>query len=207
VKRPFRWLLRLIGCGAVLYGAIVFYVWWVSRLDERRAVDAIVVLGAAHYNGRPSEVLRARLDHAGALYDADLAPVVVVTGGMAEGDRVSEATVSQRYLVGRGLPDSAVVVLPVGHNSRESMASAAEWLQDRGLESILLVSDPFHMARLVAEARGRDLVAWVSPTRSSPISLRPREELQRIAAEALKVPVVWLANLLGSPSRERRGTA
>jgi uncharacterized SAM-binding protein YcdF (DUF218 family) len=207
VKQPLRWLLRVVGLGAVLYGAIVVYVWWVSRLDERRPVDAIVVLGAAHYNGRPSDVLRARLDHAGDLYAEGVAPVVVVTGGMAEGDRVSEATVSQRYLVGRGLPDSAVVVLPVGRDSRASMASAAEWLQDRGLESILLVSDPFHMARLVAEARGHALVPWVSPTRTSPISLRRREELQRIASEALKLPVVWLTHLFGGPEPGRRATA
>ena len=197
MRAPLRWSLRLVTLGAVLYGAIVFYVWWVSRLDERRATDAIVVLGAAHYNGRPSEVLRARLDQAADLYAASLAPVVVVTGGMAEGDRVSEATVSQRYLVGRGLPDSAVVVLPVGRNSRESMASAAEWLQDRGLESVLLVSDPFHMARLVAEARGHRLVAWVSPTRTSPISNRRGVELQRIGAEGLKVPIVWFSHLFG----------
>jgi uncharacterized SAM-binding protein YcdF (DUF218 family) len=192
-----RGLVRLAAVGAVLYGAIVVYVWWVSRLDERRAADAIVVLGAAHYNGRPSEVLRARLDQAASLYAERLAPVVVVTGGMAEGDRVSEATVSQRYLVGRGLPDSAVVVLPVGRNSRESVSSAAEWLHDRGLESVLLVSDPFHMARLVAEARGHDLVPWVSPTRTSPISLEPGVELQRIGSEALKVPVVWVTHFLG----------
>ena len=158
MKRLLCWLLRLVALGAVLYGAIVFYVWWVSRLDQRRPADAIVVLGAAHYNGRPSEVLRARLDQAAVLYAASLAPVVVVTGGMAEGDRVSEATVSQRYLVGRGLPDSAVVVLPVGRNSGQSMASAAEWLQDRGLESVLLVSDPFHMARLLGEEGVEDVV-------------------------------------------------
>jgi uncharacterized SAM-binding protein YcdF (DUF218 family) len=192
-------LLRIAAGGAVLYGAIIVHVWWVSRLDERRPVDAIVVLGAAHYNGRPSDVLRARLEQAAVLYEEGMAPVVVVTGGMADGDRVSEATVSQRYLVGRGLPDSAVVVLPIGRNSRESMTSAAEWLLDHGLESILLVSDPFHMARLAAEARGQDLVPWVSPTRTSPISLRRGEEMQRIASEAAKVPVVWVARLFGPP--------
>lgn len=199
MRRALRLLVGLVTAGAVLYGASVVYVWAVSRRDERRPADAIVVLGAAHYGGRPSDVLRARLDQAAALYGEGLAPVVVVTGGMADGDRVSEATASQRYLVGRGLPDSAIVVLPVGRNSRESMASAAEWLQDRGLETVLLVSDPFHMARLVAEARGHDLVPWVSPTRTSPISLRRREEWNRIAAEALKVPVVWALHLLAGP--------
>lgn len=203
MTRLLAWTLRVAGGGAVLYGAIVVYVWSVSRLDERRPVDAIVVLGAAHYNGRPSDVLRARLEQAAVLYEAGLAPVVVVTGGMADGDRVSEATVSQRYLVGRGLPDSAVVVLPIGRNSGESMTSAAEYLVDRGLESILLVSDPFHMARLVAEARGHDLIPWVSPTRTSPISLRRGEEMRRILSEAAKVPVVWVTHLLGAPEAPR----
>ena len=198
MKRPLRWLLRVVGLGAVLYGAIVVYVWWVSRLDERRPVDAIVVLGAAHYNGRPSEVLRARLDHAVVLYAERLAPVDGRDRGHGRG-RPGQRGHRESAISGRrdGLPDSAVVVRPVGRNSRESMASAAEWLQDRGLESILLVSDPFHMARLVAEARAQALVPWASPTRTSPISLRPREEWQRIAAEALKVPVVWLRAATG----------
>ena len=192
MTRLFRWAFRLVVGGAVLYGAIFVYVWTVSRRDERQAADAIVVLGAAHYNGRPSAVLRARLDHAVVLYRERLAPVIIVTGGMAEGDRLSEATVSRKYLVAQRVPDSAIVVRPVGRNSRESMASATEWLQDRGLETVLLVSDPFHMARLEAEARAQDLVPYASPTRTSPISERPHEEWQRLAGEALRVPVVWL---------------
>jgi uncharacterized SAM-binding protein YcdF (DUF218 family) len=196
VSRPVRWTLRLLAGGAVLYGAIFVYVYLVSRRDERPTVDAIVVLGAAHYNGRPSPVLRARLDHAAALYREQLAPVIIVTGGMAEGDRLSEATVGQKALVALGVPDSAVVVRPVGRNSRESMESAAEWLQDRGLETVLLVSDPFHMARLEAEARALGLVAYASPTRTSPISGRPHEEWQRLAGEAARMPVVWLRRVL-----------
>jgi uncharacterized SAM-binding protein YcdF (DUF218 family) len=185
----------LVLAGAVGYGALFVHVWWTSRRDQRRAADAIVVLGAAHYNGRPSSVLRARLDHAAELYRRRLAPVIIVTGGMAEGDRVSEATVSQRYLVADSVPAEAVVVQPVGRNTAESVASAAEWLEDRGLETVLLVSDPFHMARLAAEARAHGLVALTSPTRTSPISTRPGEEWRRMAAEAVKLPVVWLRSL------------
>jgi len=192
VKRLATWIVRLLLGGAAVYGAILVYVWWVSRLDQRPRVDAILVLGAAHYNGKPSRVLRARLDHAVELYQDRRATVIVVTGGMAEGDRVSEATVSRQYLSERGVPATAIVVRPVGRNSRESIASAAEWLDDHDMHSVLLVSDPFHMARLLAESRARGLIAWVSPTRTSPISSRPGEELGRFAGEALKVPVVWL---------------
>lgn len=195
MSRTAAWISRLLLGGAVIYGAIVVYVWGVSRRDQRPRADAIVVLGAAHYNGRPSRVLKARLDHAAELYAQGLAPVVVVTGGMAEGDRVSEATVSQQYLAGLAIPASAIVVRAEGRNSRESIASAAEWLGDHDLGSVLLVSDPFHMARLVAEARGHGLVTYVSPTRTSPISTRPAEELGRFAGEALKVAVVWIRRM------------
>lgn len=194
MRRSGRWLVRLLLAGAAAWLILMGYVLLVGRQDQRLPADAIVVLGAAHYNGKPTAVLRARLDHAAELQGEGLAPVVIVTGGMAEGDRVSEATVSQRYLVGLGVPAAAVVVLPVGRNSRESMASAAEWLRDQDLRRIILVSDPFHMARLLAEARGFGLEAAVSPTRSSPISAQRGQVLSRIAGEALKVPVVWLTH-------------
>jgi uncharacterized SAM-binding protein YcdF (DUF218 family) len=196
VKRLATWTIRGLIGGAALYGAIVAYVLWLGGRDQRRPVDAIVVLGAAHYNGRPSRVLRARLDHAADLYEAGLAPVIVVTGGMATGDRVSEATVSQQYLKGRKVPVTAIVVRPDGHNSHESILSAAEWLEDHEMRSVLLVSDPFHMARLVAEANGQNLVPYVSPTRTSPISSRRGEEFTRTATEALKLPIVWLRRLV-----------
>lgn len=194
MSRAGRWLLRTLLAGAIAYVALVGHVLLVGRRDQRTPADAIVVLGAAHYNGKPTAVLRARLEHAANLFTEGLAPVVIVTGGMAEGDRVSEATVSQRYLVSLGVPVGEVVVLPVGRNSRESMASAAEWLGDRGLHRVILVSDPFHMARLLAEARGFGLEASVSATRTSPISSQRRQVLQRVASEALKVPVAWLTH-------------
>lgn len=194
MSRGRRWLLRGLLTGATAYVILAGYVLLVGRQDQRLAADAIVVLGAAHYNGKPTAVLRARLEHAADLFAEGLAPIVIVTGGMAEGDRVSEATVSQRYLVSLGVPAGAVVVLPVGRNSRESMASAAEWLGDQGLRRVILVSDPFHMARLLAEARGFGLEGSVSPTRTSPISAERGQVFSRVASEALKVPVVWLTH-------------
>lgn len=192
--RAARWLLTLAVLGyAVLFG----WVWRVSRLDDRSPADAIVVLGAAQYNGRPSPVLKARLDHAIDLYRAGLAPMVVVTGGIGTGDRVSEATVGHRYLRSHMVPDSAIVVRPDGRTTEESMRSVAEWMHERELARALLVSDPFHMARLSLEARRADLEPSISPTRTSPIVPGSRIEVGYLALEAFKVPVAAVRTLVG----------
>ena len=166
-----------------------------SRLDQRRPVDAIVVLGAAQYNGKPSPVLRARLDQALILYHEGLAPTVVVTGGIGEGDRVSEATVGRQYLVAHDVPDSAVVVRPEGRSTQAAIQSVGQWAGERGVRRVLLVSDPFHMLRLRLETKRTSLEAFTSPTRTSPISAKWRTELFFFCAEAWKIPVV----LLGLP--------
>ena len=145
--------------GLVLFAAGVVYtvalaaVLITSQHDQRRPVDAIVVLGAAQYNGRPSPVLRARLDHAIVLYREGYAPMILVTGGVGRGDTTSEALAGQRYLVAHEVPQEAVVVQPVGRSTRTSMTAVGEWLGERGLRRVLLVSDPFHMFRLRLEAR------------------------------------------------------
>jgi uncharacterized SAM-binding protein YcdF (DUF218 family) len=155
----------------------------VSQQDQRRQADAIVVLGAAQYNGRPSPVLRARLDHALGLYREKLAPLVVVTGGIGRGDTTSEALVGQRYLVAHGIPEDAVVVQGEGRTTMASMNAVTAWLRARGLRRALLVSDPFHMFRLRLEARRTGLEAYTSPTESSPISENPVLELRYLFAE------------------------
>jgi uncharacterized SAM-binding protein YcdF (DUF218 family) len=183
--------------GLVLFAAGVAYtvalaaVLVTSQQDQRRPVDAIVVLGAAQYNGRPSPVLRARLDHAVTLYREGYAPLVVVTGGVGRGDTTSEAIVGQRYLVAREVPEEDIVVQPVGRSTRTSMTAVGEWLRERNLKRVLLVSDPFHMFRLRLEARRIDLDAYTSPTESSPISANPVLELRYLFAEGLKVPIAW----------------
>ncbi len=196
MRRALRWTLRLLGSALILYGLLFGWVWRVSRRDERHAADAIVVLGAAQYNGRPSPVLKARLDHAVELYRAGLAPAVVVTGGIGTGDRMSEATVGHRYLRALAVPDSAIIVRPDGRTTDESMRSVAEWMHERELDRAILVSDPFHMARLRMEARRADIQAFTSPTRSSPIVPGSRTEVGYLALEALKLPVTALQALL-----------
>jgi uncharacterized SAM-binding protein YcdF (DUF218 family) len=202
VKPAWRWSLRLLAAALIVYSVLMGWVWWVSRLDQRHPADAIVVLGAAQYNGRPSPVLKARLDHAVILYRAGLAPNVVVTGGIGTGDRISEAAVGHRYLRALGVPDAAIVVRPDGRTTDESMNSVAEWMHGRELTRILLVSDPFHMARLKIEARRASLHAFVSPTRTSPITPGSKREIGYLALEALKLPVTAVQALL-SPSPAR----
>ncbi|MDX2192189.1 MAG: YdcF family protein [Gemmatimonadales bacterium] len=186
-----------VGAAAVLLAGAGFAVAFlcvlvVAQQDDAARADAIVVLGAAQYNGRPSPVLRARLDHAIGLFRRGLAGRILVTGGTAEGDRESEAAVARRYLVQQRIPDSAVVAQPVGRDTRRSMDAVADWAAARGLRRLLLVSDPFHMLRLRLEARRLGLEATTSPTDTSPISESPIVELQYLAAEALKVPVAWV---------------
>ena len=176
---------------AVVYTSSLVMVLVVSQQDQRRPVDAIVVLGAAQYNGRPSPVLRARLDHALALYREGLAPIVVVTGGVGRGDTVSEAAVGERYLVAHGVPPGAAAAAGEARTTSASMTALAAWLRPRGMRRVLLVSDPFHMFRLRLEARRTALEAFTSPTESSPISHNPVLELRYLLVEALKIPIAW----------------
>ncbi|MEP7175701.1 MAG: YdcF family protein [Gemmatimonadales bacterium] len=184
-------IILLLLAGAIIYTVSLIQVLVVSQQDQRQPVDAIVVLGAAQYNGRPSPVLRARLDHALTLYRERRAPLIIVTGGVGRGDTTSEALVGQRYLVSRGVPEQAVVAEGEGRTTMASMNAVTRWLRPRGLRRVLLVSDPFHMFRLRLEARRTALEAYTSPTESSPISDNPVLELRYLLAEGFKIPVAW----------------
>ncbi len=191
LRRLFTFAVAILLAGLIAYVISFVFVLRTGARDERRPADAIVVLGAAQYDGHPSPVLEARLDHALILYEARLAPVVVLTGGIGPGDTTSEAMVSKRYLEERNVPTEALVVRAEGRSTVTSMEAVARWLEDQGLESVILVSDPFHMGRLQLEARRLEMTAYVSPTRTSPISGSIRGELGFVAEEALKVPVAW----------------
>ncbi|HEU4698898.1 MAG TPA: YdcF family protein [Gemmatimonadales bacterium] len=195
LKTLARIAIGLFVAGFIAYTVSLLLVLVVSQQDQRRPVDAIVVLGAAQYNGRPSPVLRARLEHALQLWSAGLAPRVIVTGGIGRGDRFSEAAVSRAWLVAQGVPPGAIVLEPHGRSTEASMTAVAHWLRARGLKSVLLVSDPFHMARLRLEARRTGLVAYTSPTSESPISDNPNTEIQYLFREGFKVPVAWVRGL------------
>jgi uncharacterized SAM-binding protein YcdF (DUF218 family) len=201
----FRRIIGLVVLGAaVVYTVALVTVLVASQQDQRVPADAIVVLGAAQYNGRPSPVLRARLDHALQLYRDGLAPRVVVTGGIGRGDTTSEALVARQYLLARGIPPTNVVAQPQGRSTEASMTAVANWLAAGRLTRVILVSDPFHMFRLRLEARRTGLEAYTSPTESSPISDNPVLELRYLAAEALKIPVAWLRAAASSVTSHTR---
>jgi uncharacterized SAM-binding protein YcdF (DUF218 family) len=171
-----RWLGRTLrGVGLLLVVLLVYVgvtfvqVWQASRHDEARAADAIVVLGAAQYDGRPSPVLAARLDHAADLYREGLAPRIVVTGGRRPGDRFTEAEASANYLAGLGIPGDVIERETSSTNSWESLAATARFLADDGVTAVILVSDPYHSFRIDAIAGELGLDAYVSPTSTSPI--------------------------------------
>lgn len=148
-----------------LYAGFTFLqVWHASLQDEPRPAQAVIVLGAAQYNGRPSPVLRARLDRAAALYRDGLAPVVVVTGGQRPGDRFTEAGAGQRYLVAHGVPADALRLEVHGRNSWESLAATQRFLAKEGISEVLLVSDAYHSFRVAETARELGLRPHVVPS-------------------------------------------
>jgi uncharacterized SAM-binding protein YcdF (DUF218 family) len=160
--------------------------------DRAAPADAIVVLGAAQYNGRPSPVFRARLDHAAALFRRGLAPHLLVTGGVGVGDTVSEAVAGRRYLIAAGADSTAVVALPAGRSTEPSLQAAATWIRARGGRRAILVSDDFHMLRLSITARRLGLVPLGSPARLSPIAANRRLEFGYLMAESVKAPIAFL---------------
>jgi uncharacterized SAM-binding protein YcdF (DUF218 family) len=172
----------------VLYLGVTFVqVWRAARHDQARPAEAIVVFGTAQYNGVPSPVLAARLDHAIELYRRDLAPVIVVTGGNQPGDQFTEATASANYLIQRGVPDDDVLREVSGTSSWQSLAAAANFLDDRGITDVLLVSDPFHSLRIQAMASELGLDGHASPTSTSPI--HGMTEARYMARETIAVAV------------------
>jgi uncharacterized SAM-binding protein YcdF (DUF218 family) len=169
-KRVVIAVLVLLGLLVAFYAAALYDVWSTSRHDEARPVDAIVVLGAAQYDGRPSPQLAARLDHALDLYQRGLASRIFVTGGKQPLDRFTEAASEARYLQDRGVPSTALLREDQGRTSWESLTAVADHLKRDGLHSVLLVSDPYHSARIKGMAGELGLEAYVSPTHSSPVT-------------------------------------
>lgn len=159
-----------------------------GRRDEAQRADAIVVLGAAQYEGKPSPVLKARLDHAAALWALGLAPRMIVTGGRGVGDTTSEAAVGMRYLVQRGIPKDSISMDLEGLTTSQSMVAVRRVLRTKSYPAVILVSDPFHMLRLAILTRRLHMIPLLSPTRTSPISTRPWQQLRYVLAESIKAP-------------------
>jgi vancomycin permeability regulator SanA len=171
-------LAKLVALLLALYiGFTAAHVVWASRRDEAAPADAIVVFGAAQYNGRPSPVFQARLDHAADLYDREIATTIWVTGGRGAEGEESEASVASKYLIQRRGVDADDVRLEVqGRDSWHQLAAVARILRREGATEVVLVSDGFHNARIKAIADELGLDPKASATSTSPISGRKEAE-------------------------------
>lgn len=174
-------LLMVLGLVAAIYAE--------ARGDEARAVDAIIVLGAAQYNGQPTDVFESRLQHGLDLYNQGLAPVIIVTGGKQEGDTYTEAETGQQWLLDRGVPQGAILMENKGRDTWDNIRGAREAARGRNIESVLIVSDGFHLFRAerMAEAVGFD--AYTSPAPDSPIRPWSRLEASYVIRETVAVIV------------------
>jgi uncharacterized SAM-binding protein YcdF (DUF218 family) len=177
---------------------LVFWGGWMgavllwSSFDYARPSESIVVLGAAQYDGRPSPVLKARLDHAMDLWDRHFARLLILTGGRGAGDTTSEAAVGKTYAKKHGVPEELILMEPEGRTTRESMKAVARILENRGMNTAIVVSDPFHMLRLWILGRRFGFIPYTSPTRTSPISPNREKRWRYMLGESVKAPMAFL---------------
>lgn len=171
----------------VIWATSVLLILYTGSRPVIRKADAILVLGAAQYNGRPSPVLKARLDHALSLFDQGLAKKMVFTGGVGAGDTVSEGEVARRYALKHDVPAAAILVERHGLTSAESVAAAAALMREKGLHSALVVSDSYHMLRLELLARRSGIRPYRAPA-PSPIDRARRTRVRYVLRESVLYP-------------------
>lgn len=180
-------VVRILLAG--LLGAVLLTGWGAYRIqeqggrDEQRQADAIVVLGAAQYDGIPSPVLEARISHGVDLYNAGVAPVLIVTGGKLTGDRTTEAEAARAWAEDHGVPASAILSEDQGRTTLESLESVTAILTARGMTSAIFVSDRTHMLRVLRIATDGGITAWGSPTTTGPVDSDQARRLEAVVHE------------------------
>lgn len=182
---------RILGRAVLLGGAVaciaaglaVGLILVEGGQDDRHPAAAIVVLGASQRDGLPSPVFAARLDHAVALFRAGRAPLLVVTGGKSGADRTTEAAAARAYALVRGVPAEAILVEDRSRTTLESLRAVAGILAQNGIADAIFVSDPTHMLRVLLIANDLGIVAYGSPTRTSPIEAEPARLAGAVAHE------------------------
>ena len=190
-----RWTITAIITGIaaaiLLGGSLVAAIYLSARDSSHVTADAIIVMGAAQFNGTPSEVLQARLDTAYQAWDDGLAPIIIVTGGKQPGDAYTESEASQMYLIDRGVPEDAILLENEGSNSADSLAHAAVIAKANNIHNVLIVSDGFHLfrSRMIAEDNG--LSALGIAVQDGPIAIGSQTEFDYVLREAAAVVAYW----------------
>lgn len=180
----------LVAVGVVLAAVVcvnVSQVWIAGRTDDRGPVDAIVVMGAAQYDGRPTPQFQARLDHALELWMDGVAPIIVTTGGNQPGDRFTEGGSGAKYLNERGVDASSLIIEESGSTTRRSLLGVVELLRQRGAQHVVVVTEPFHALRSKLIAQDLGLRVALSSTRTSPMG--GREALRRQVEEGFGITI------------------
>jgi uncharacterized SAM-binding protein YcdF (DUF218 family) len=178
------WLVLAAFLFVVLYiGYVAADIWWVARQDHHPRSDAIVVLGASQYNGTPSPVFAARLEHARLLYDEHVAPYIVTVGGKQPGDAYTEAAAGAKYLQSHGVPSSALIAVQTGRDTLRSLRAVHGLFGTRGWQTAVLVTDPWHELRSRTMADDLGMTAYTSPERSGPAVASRSVEARYIARE------------------------
>ena len=182
-----RPLLQVFVVG--LAGFLLIVAWAIYRiaaqgeLDEARRADAIVVLGAAQFNGLPGGVFEARLEHAVDLWKQGLAPYLIVTGGKLPADITTEAATARRWAIAHGVPRDAILDEDHGRNTLESLEAVAGVMRAHDLGSAIFVSDRTHMLRVLRMAADLGMTAWSSPTTTSPTDVEPDRRWRSVVHE------------------------
>jgi vancomycin permeability regulator SanA len=160
-------------------------VWWFARQDDHRVSDAIVVLGAAQFNGRPSSVFTARLVHARDLYKLKVAPRIITVGGNRVGDQYTEASAGKAWLTQHGVPAARIVAVGTGSDTLTSLKAVQHRMQQGSWATAVIVTDPWHSLRARAMATDQGIDAAMSPTRQGPAVRQRSTEIRYIARETL----------------------
>jgi len=163
--------------------------------DEAQAADAIIVLGAAQYNGRPSPVLKARLDHARSLYAQNLAKAIITTGSYGPDENFSEAYVGAQYLIKHGIHADHIITEQGSGTTRDSIRAAASHMQANKWKTALVVSDGFHLFRVKKMLEDEGIVAYTSPAPNSPIEVASSQQFWYSIREVLLFSAYRLINL------------
>jgi uncharacterized SAM-binding protein YcdF (DUF218 family) len=182
-----RWVRRAL-LAAIVFALLVVgttgaRVWWAGRHDSHPVSDVIIVLGAAQFNGEPSEILAARLDHAATLYRERVAAHILTVGGGQPGDRTTEGASGAAYLQRNGVPASALVPVPSGSNTYRSLVAARDVMRAHHWSTAVIVTDPWHALRSGTMAGDLGIAAHVSPVSSGPVVQSRRTELRYITRE------------------------
>jgi uncharacterized SAM-binding protein YcdF (DUF218 family) len=159
------WLGRILLLVLIWLVGVAAYIIWIGQRDDAGPADAIIVLGAAAYDAKPSPVFQERIRHGIELYQRGLAPKLIFTGGYGgAGARFSESQVARRYALRQGVPENAILIESISRNTHENLRQASALMQNHDLHSAIIVSDPLHMARALRLSGELGIRAVGSPT-------------------------------------------